>query len=97
MEEAHLLQQGYVIGAEVLQKGAHVRGRSPVQRRTGAQQLEGFGTPLHDDGFFENPDNPGEELGNRLDPEADTGHSGYFTDEETLSYLGEVLTGGAPQ
>ncbi|MFC9090349.1 hypothetical protein [Nocardiopsis dassonvillei] len=59
--------------------------------------IEGFGTPLHDDGFFEDPDNPGEELGNRLDPEADTGHSGYFADEETLSYLGEVLTGGTPQ
>ncbi|WDZ88911.1 hypothetical protein [Nocardiopsis sp. HUAS JQ3] len=68
-----------------------------MQRRTGTQQPEGFEAPLHDDGFFENPDNPGDELGDRLDPEAGTGRSGYFTDEETLSCLGEVLTGGAPQ
>ncbi|WP_150240966.1 alpha/beta hydrolase [Nocardiopsis quinghaiensis] len=59
--------------------------------------IEGFGTPLHHDEFFEDPDTPGGELGNRLDPEADTDHSGYFTDEETLGYLGEVLTGGTPQ
>ncbi|MEV2277405.1 alpha/beta hydrolase [Nocardiopsis sp. NPDC049922] len=56
--------------------------------------IEGFGTPLDNDEFFEDPNNPGEELGHRLDPEADTGHSGYFEDPETLDYLGDVLTGG---
>lgn len=59
--------------------------------------IEGFGTPLHHDEFYEDPDNAGEELGNRLDPEAETGHSDYFTDEETLDYLGEVMTGGTPR
>lgn len=63
----------------------------------GETLVEGFGTPLHHDEFFEDPDNPGEELGNRLDPEEDTGHADYFTDEDTLDYLGDVLTGGTPR
>lgn len=58
--------------------------------------LDSFGAPLHHDEFYEDPDSSGEELGNRLDPEEDTGHSGYFTDEETLDYLGDVLTGATP-
>ena len=58
--------------------------------------LEYQGMALHKDEFFADPDNPGQELGNRLAPEADTEHSGYFEDEETLTYLGEVLTGGQP-
>lgn len=57
--------------------------------------IEGFGTPLHEDQFYTDPENPGDSLGNRLDPEEETKHSGYFTDQETLEYLGEVLTGGS--
>ncbi|MET9794144.1 alpha/beta hydrolase [Nocardiopsis alba] len=59
--------------------------------------IEGFGTPLDNDEFFEDRDNPGEELGHRLDPEEDTDHSGYFEDAETLDYLGDVLTRGSGQ
>lgn len=58
--------------------------------------FEHQGLALHKDEFFENPENSDEEFGNRLDPEKDTGHSDYFEDEETLTYLGEVLTGGRP-
>ncbi|MFC9086336.1 alpha/beta hydrolase [Nocardiopsis dassonvillei] len=54
---------------------------------------EHYGTPPDNDEFFENPDNPDETLGHRLDPEEKTGHSGYFEDEETLDYLGDVATG----
>lgn len=55
--------------------------------------VSGFGRPLDEDRFYPDPQDPGTELGNRLDPEADTGHSGYFTDEDTLDYLGDVMTG----
>lgn len=54
---------------------------------------EHFGVPLQDDEFFENPDDPGEELGNRLDPTEETGHSEYFEDEQTLDYLGDLMPG----
>ncbi|MET9794155.1 hypothetical protein [Nocardiopsis alba] len=47
-------------------------------------------------GFFTNPESPDQELGNRLDSERGTGHSGCFEDEETMDYLGDVLTGGTP-
>ncbi|WP_083678343.1 alpha/beta hydrolase [Nocardiopsis sp. CNR-923] len=52
-----------------------------------------FGAPLHSEEFFADPDNPSEALGNRLDPNEGTGHSGYFEDEQTLDYLGDLMTG----
>ncbi|WP_159942085.1 alpha/beta hydrolase [Nocardiopsis sp. FR6] len=52
-----------------------------------------YGVPLHEEEFYQDPDNPGQDLGNRLDPSEETGHSGYFDDEQTLDYLGDVTTG----
>lgn len=65
-------------------------------RELSGMASDGFGTALHAEEFYADPENPGETLGNRLDPEEDTGHSGYFEDEESLGYLGDVLTGGRP-
>ncbi|MFE1099898.1 hypothetical protein ACFW4K_05210 [Nocardiopsis alba] len=59
--------------------------------------IEGFGASLGKDELFEDRDDPGEELGHRLEPEEDTDHSGYFEDAETLDYLGDVLTGRTDQ
>jgi hypothetical protein len=52
---------------------------------------------LGNDELFEGRDNPGEELGHRLDPEEDADHSGYFEYAETLDYRGDVLTRGSGQ
>lgn len=56
-----------------------------------------FGRPLHHDRFYLDPEDRETFHGNRLNPWEETEHSDYFVDEETLDYLGDVLTGGTPQ
>lgn len=53
-----------------------------------------FGRPLHHDRFYLGPEGRETFYGNRLNLWAETEHNGYFEDEETLDYLGDVLTGG---
>src|SRR5699024_1697990 len=58
---------------------------------------ERFGRPMHHDRFYLDPEDRETFLGNRLNPWEDTDHSDYFVDEETLDYLGDVLTGEKPE
>lgn len=53
-----------------------------------------FGRSLRHDRFYLDPEDRETFHGNRLNPWAETEHSDYFEDEETLDYLGDVLTGG---